>query len=142
MSAVGKVLWHQSQEATDSTIRDARFRLGLAHEHAGLPPARPRPACSHARTRHGTPARIGGREIGVTALLDHELARASPESADRATGYFTTRADARPEVDMRTAGVYSRADPQDLRILDGRDDGPRAKLIAERLKNWKSITNA
>jgi hypothetical protein len=35
-----------------------------------------------------------------------------------------------------------RADPEDLSILDGRDDRERAKLIAERLKHWKSIKNA
>jgi hypothetical protein len=40
------------------------------------------------------------------------------------------------------AGVYLRADPQDMGILDGRDDQRRAELIAERLKDWKSITNA
>jgi hypothetical protein len=34
-----------------------------------------------------------------------------------------------------------RADPQDLNIMDGRDDRQRAELIAERLKDWKSITN-
>ena len=64
------------------------------------------------------------------------------ESTDRATGYFSTRADTRPRVNARTAGVYWRADPQDMSILDGRDDRQRAQLIAERLKNWKSITNA
>jgi Predicted nucleotide-binding protein containing TIR-like domain len=62
------------------------------------------------------------------------------ESADRAAGYFTTRADTRPKVSMRTAGVYLRADPEDMRILDGRDDRQRAELIAERLSHWKSIT--
>jgi len=35
-----------------------------------------------------------------------------------------------------------RADPEDMSILDGRDDRQRAKLIAERLRHWKSITNA
>lgn len=64
------------------------------------------------------------------------------ESADRATGYFITRADTRPKVDTRTSGVYQRADAEDLRILDGNDDQQRANLIAERLKHWKSITNA
>jgi hypothetical protein len=63
------------------------------------------------------------------------------ESADRASGYFTTRSQTRPTVNARTAGVYLRADPNDLSILDGRDDRLRAELIAERLKNWKSITN-
>ena len=64
------------------------------------------------------------------------------ESADRAAGYFTTRADTHPRVNARTAGVYLRADPEDLAILDGRDDRQRAELIAERLRNWKSIANA
>ena len=64
------------------------------------------------------------------------------ESADRAAGYFTTRADTRPRVNARTAGVYWRADPEDLRILDGPDDRQRAELITERLRHWKSITNA
>jgi hypothetical protein len=63
------------------------------------------------------------------------------ESPDRAAGYFTTRADTRPSVNMRTAGVYLRAEPEDLRILDGRDDRQRAALIAERLSHWKSITS-
>jgi len=64
------------------------------------------------------------------------------ETADRAAGYFTTRSDAPPKVNTRTSGVYLRADPEDLRILDGRDDTQRGELIAERLKHWKSITNA
>jgi len=64
------------------------------------------------------------------------------ESADRAAGYFTTRSDTHPKVNARTSGVYCRADPEDVRILDGRDDQQRAQLIAERLKEWKSITRA
>ena len=64
------------------------------------------------------------------------------ESADRAAGYFTTRADTHPKVNARTAGVYLRADPKDMSVLDGRDDRQRAELIAERLRHWKSITKA
>jgi Predicted nucleotide-binding protein containing TIR-like domain len=63
------------------------------------------------------------------------------ESADRASGYWTTRADTRAKVNARTAGVFWRADPEDLSILDGRDDQRRAALIAERLSHWKSLTN-
>ena len=63
------------------------------------------------------------------------------ESADRAAGYFTTRTDAPESVNMRTAGVYWRADPGDLSVLDGSDNRQRAELIAERLRNWKSITS-
>jgi Predicted nucleotide-binding protein containing TIR-like domain len=64
------------------------------------------------------------------------------ESADRAAGYWTTRSDTDPNVSARTSGVYLRADPEDLSILDGRDDRKRAELIAERLGRWGSIRNA
>jgi hypothetical protein len=64
------------------------------------------------------------------------------ESADRAAGYWTTRSEAHPQVNARTSGVYLRADPEDMSILDGRDDRRRAELIAERLTHWKSTTNA
>jgi hypothetical protein len=60
------------------------------------------------------------------------------ESADRASGYFTTRA---PRVNARTSGTYWRADPEDLRVLDGRDDRKCAELIAERLRHQKSLAN-
>ena len=64
------------------------------------------------------------------------------ESAERASGYFTTRADTNPRLNARTAGVYLRADPEDMSIPDGRDDRKRAELIAERLGRWESIRNA
>jgi hypothetical protein len=60
------------------------------------------------------------------------------ESADRASGYFTTRADAQ-NVHTRTAGVFLRAEPSDLSILDSRDDQKRVELIAEKLRNWKAM---
>ena len=63
------------------------------------------------------------------------------ESADRASGYFTTRADADPTVHARTAGVYWRADPDDIKILDDRDVQKRAALMTERLAQWKSARN-
>jgi hypothetical protein len=63
------------------------------------------------------------------------------ESADRAAGYWVTRSENHPEVNDRTSGVYLRADSEDLRILDGRDDRKRAEMIAEQLRNWKSISS-
>jgi hypothetical protein len=63
------------------------------------------------------------------------------ESIDRAAGYWTTHLDGPPQEVIRTAGVYLRADPRDMEILDGRDDQKRAELIAERLQNWKSISS-
>jgi len=62
------------------------------------------------------------------------------ESPERASGYFITRADAQG-VNTRTSGVYWRAEPEDLAILDGRDDAKRAELIARKLRQWTSIKN-
>jgi hypothetical protein len=64
------------------------------------------------------------------------------ESAERASGYFTTHSDTHPGVNARTAGAYWRADPEDMSILDGSDDRQRAELIAEQLRRWKSIKDA
>ena len=64
------------------------------------------------------------------------------ESTDRASGYFTTRSNTPASVSARTAGVYWRAQPGDMSLLDGSDERQRAELIAERLAQWKSITNA
>ena len=64
------------------------------------------------------------------------------ESADRATGYWTTRSDRDPALNARTSGVYLRADPSDLEVLDGGSEEVRAELIAQRLRNWKSAANA
>lgn len=64
------------------------------------------------------------------------------ESTDRAAGYWTTRSGAHPEISARTSGFYTRANPEDMSILDGPDDQRRVELIAERLTRWKSTTNA
>ena len=47
-----------------------------------------------------------------------------------------------PNVNARTSGVYLRAEPADMSILDGRDDRQRPELIAERLKHWQGIKSA
>jgi hypothetical protein len=64
------------------------------------------------------------------------------ESPDRASGYFTTHDDTHLKVNARTSGVYLRAEPTDMSILDGLDDQKRVELIAERLKHWKSIKSS
>jgi hypothetical protein len=63
------------------------------------------------------------------------------ESADRGAGYWITRANSEPSLNARTSGVYWRADPQDLSILDARDQQQRAALIGERLQQWKSMAS-
>jgi len=64
------------------------------------------------------------------------------ETADRATGYWTTRSDRDPGLNARTAALYLRAEPSDLGVLDGDSEEQRAKLIARRLREWKSAANA
>jgi hypothetical protein len=83
----------------------------------------------------------GERPLHPNAPELYGMGEIRVESADRASGYFTTRADTRPRINARTAGVYLRADPGDMSVLDGRDERQRVKLIAERLRHWKSITN-
>ena len=61
------------------------------------------------------------------------------EEPDRATGYWTTRSDRDPTLNARTAGVYLRAESEDLAILDGRDDRQRVELIAEHLRQWQKL---
>jgi hypothetical protein len=64
------------------------------------------------------------------------------ESTDRAAGYWITRSDASATLNFRTSGIYLRADPEDLAVMDGHDDQRRALLIADRITRWKSIINA
>jgi CAP12/Pycsar effector protein, TIR domain len=64
------------------------------------------------------------------------------ETAERANGYWTTRSDRDPALNARTAGIYVRADPADLQVLDGGSEEERAELIGQRLGEWKSAANA
>src|SRR4029079_19406625 len=64
------------------------------------------------------------------------------ETPDRATGYWTTRSDRDPAMYARTAGVYLRADPSDLQMLQDGSEEERAELIAQRLREWKSAATA
>jgi len=64
------------------------------------------------------------------------------EDTDRAAGYWTTRSEADPMLHERTSGIYLRADPNDMRVLDGGDPQSRAELIALRLREWTAIANS
>jgi hypothetical protein len=64
------------------------------------------------------------------------------ESIDRATGYWTDRSEVDLELYERTAGVYLRADPDDMRVIDGGDPKQRADLLATRLAEWQAIANS
>jgi len=63
------------------------------------------------------------------------------ESADRASGWFTTRSESDAGVHERTAAIYLRADPADMGILDGGEAQARADLLARRLAEWRAISN-
>jgi hypothetical protein len=84
----------------------------------------------------------GERPLDVDCPQLYGTGEIRMESAERASGYWTTRVDKHPEVDGRTSGDYVRADPADMSILDGRDDRKRAELIAEQMSHWKSIKSA
>ena len=64
------------------------------------------------------------------------------ESPDRAAGYWITRSDSDASLHERTSGTYLRADPADMRTLDGDDFDARLALIALRLKEWKTIASS
>jgi hypothetical protein len=84
----------------------------------------------------------GERPLSPNAPQLHGTGEMRLESADRASGYFTTLSDIERDLDARTSGVYLRADPDDVAILDGRDDAQRAALIAERIERWQAIRRA
>jgi len=84
----------------------------------------------------------GERPLHPNAPQLHGTGEILLETADRAAGYWTTRAETDLTLQARTSGVYVRADPKDSSILDGPDGRRRAELIAERLKTWKSATRA
>ena len=84
----------------------------------------------------------GERPLDPNAPQLHGTGEIRLESADGGSGYFTTLSDTQPKVNERTAGIYLRADPEDMRVLDGRDDRQRSDLIAERLRHWQGIRSA
>ena len=64
------------------------------------------------------------------------------KSVDRADGYWTTRSEGADAGYARTSGIYLRADPGDVAVLDGDDATERATLIERRLEEWKSFANS
>lgn len=64
------------------------------------------------------------------------------EATDRATGYWITRSANDPTLNLRTSGIYLRAEPDDASVMDGSDQQARAALIAAKLAEWKLIANS
>jgi hypothetical protein len=63
------------------------------------------------------------------------------EGADRASGYWITGSATDAQLRERTSGIYVRARPDDMAILDGDDAASRGALLATRLGEWKAIVN-
>ena len=64
------------------------------------------------------------------------------ESADRARGWWISRAGPTGEFFARTSGIFFRADPGDTEVLDGSDASERAALIEKRLEEWRAAANS
>jgi hypothetical protein len=84
----------------------------------------------------------GERPRHANAPAIHGTGEIRLETPDRASGFWTTRSDADLSLNAKTSGVYLRAEPEDLAVLDGRDNRARAALIAERIEDWQSIVNS
>jgi len=102
---------------------------------------------SVASKEHRDPARVfyfwnGERPRQPNAPQLEGTGEIQLEDADRASGYWTTRSEADPLLRERTSGVYLRADPDDMRTIDGGDAKLRAGLLAIRLEEWKAISNS
>lgn len=81
----------------------------------------------------------GERPLDPDAPQLHGTSEIKLEAEDRGSGYWTTRSESDPEMKARTVGTYWRADPEDVAIMDGRDDKKRVGLIAERLADLKAF---
>jgi hypothetical protein len=64
------------------------------------------------------------------------------ESADRALGYWITRADTGTKINARTSGIYLRAEADHATVMNGDDDQKRIAMIAEQLDHWKANRKA
>jgi hypothetical protein len=103
--------------ASEAT-REQRDPSGIFYFHNGERPRHP-----------GAPQFEGTGEIRL-------------EDVDRATGYWITRSPTDPLLNTRTSGVYLRADPEDVGVMDGSDQQRRAALIAAKLEEWRLIANS
>jgi 8-oxo-dGTP pyrophosphatase MutT (NUDIX family) len=151
----GETPWHAAVRETSEEIEGIDVRMGTVAAKIEVP-------CEHGWQEDGTlsvrywseaakerrdPAGIfyfwtGERPRHPDAPQLEGTGEIKVETTDRATGYWTTRSDRDPGLNARTSGVYRRADPSDLQVLDGGSEEERAQLIAQRLREWKSAANA
>jgi len=102
---------------------------------------------SEAAKEHMDPAGIfffwkGERPLEPNAPELEGTAEIRLESADRARGWWISRAGPTGEFFARTSGIFFRADPGDTEVLDGSDASERAALIEKRLEEWRAAANS
>jgi CAP12/Pycsar effector protein, TIR domain len=64
------------------------------------------------------------------------------ESADRASGHWTTTSPGGERLQAKTSGIFLHADVGDRAVLDGDDSDARAALIERRLAEWRAAGNS
>jgi hypothetical protein len=64
------------------------------------------------------------------------------ESADRASGHWTTTSPGGERLQAKTSGIFLRANPGDRAVLDGNDSLARSALIERRLAEWRAAGNS
>jgi hypothetical protein len=65
------------------------------------------------------------------------------ESVDRANGYYLgSLSRGGDHVQVKTSGIYLRADPHDKAVLDSNDAAERLSLIQRRIEEWRSLANS
>ncbi len=84
----------------------------------------------------------GERPLNANAPQLSGTGEITLESADRASGYWITRAETGPKVNARTSGIYLRADQEDVSVMDHGEDHKRLEMIAEKLIRWKAIKSS
>jgi Predicted nucleotide-binding protein containing TIR-like domain len=64
------------------------------------------------------------------------------ESADRASGHWTTTSPGGERLQAKTSGIFLYAEVGDRAVLDGDDSDARAALIERRLAEWRAAGNS
>lgn len=101
---------------------------------------------SEASKEHRDPERIfyfwkGERPRHPNAPQLEGTGEMKLETADRASGYWTTRSDGNAGLNARTAGVYLRGDQSDADVLETGTAEERTALIARRLREQESAVD-
>ena len=102
-------------QGSDGGARDRRALMGRGRHAVG--PLLERGVEGALRTRQSSTS--GKASVRATRMRrsSREPARSS-STVDRANGYFTTRSDGPDAFHAQTSGIYLRADPGDMAVLD------------------------